>query len=136
MATPSWIIVRIELVLISASASIGGASDFRTSGAQSFTAHYLEERCGKQSAYARHTTEQEGGHTIEGRAEQAIPLLSAQDFLRYKDHEVIGFHRSLPPFKLERMDWRQRPILQKRRMVPLRSYQPLRPLPIYPCRED
>jgi type IV secretory pathway TraG/TraD family ATPase VirD4 len=29
------------------------------------TAHYLEERCGKQSAYARHTTEQEGGHTSE-----------------------------------------------------------------------
>src|SRR6266581_1224863 len=83
------------------------------------TARYVEERCGRQSAYAHHSTEQQGGHTSEGRSEQAIPLLSAHDFLRYKDHEVIGFHRSLPPFKLERMDWRQYPILQKRRTVPL-----------------
>src|SRR6266571_8098848 len=82
------------------------------------TARYVEERCGRQSAYAHTTTEQHGGHNSEGRSEQAIPLLSAQDFLRYKDHEVIGFHRSLPPFKLARMDWRQHPILQKRRTVP------------------
>jgi type IV secretion system protein VirD4 len=82
------------------------------------TAHYVEERCGRQSAYAHHSTEQHGGHTSEGRSEQAIPLLSAHDFLRYKDHEVIGFHRALPPFKLARMDWRQHPILQKRRTVP------------------
>jgi len=83
------------------------------------TARYVEERCGRRSAYAHQTTEQQGGHTSEGRSEQAIPLLSAHDFLRFKDHEVIGFHRSLPPFKLERMDWRQYPILQKRRTVPL-----------------
>ncbi len=82
------------------------------------TARYVEERCGRRSAYAHHTTEQPGGHTSEGRSEQAIPLLSAHDFLRYKDHEVIGFHRSLPPFKLARMDWRQHPMLQKRRTVP------------------
>ena len=81
------------------------------------TARYVEERCGRQSAYAHHTTEQQG-HTSAGRSEQAIPLLAAQDFLRYQDHEVIGFHRSLPPFKLERMDWRQHPILQQRRTVP------------------
>jgi type IV secretion system protein VirD4 len=82
------------------------------------TARYVEERCGRHSAYARHTTEQHSGYTSEGRSEQAIPLLSAQDFLRYKDDEVIGFHRSLSPFKLERMDWRQHPLLQKRRTVP------------------
>jgi len=82
------------------------------------TAIYVEERCGRRSAYAYHTNEQQGGHTSEGRSEQAIPLLSAHDFLRYKDHEVIGFHRSLAPFKLERMDWRQHPILQQRRTVP------------------
>jgi type IV secretion system protein VirD4 len=83
------------------------------------TAHYVEARCGRQSAYAHQTTEQQGGHTSEGRSEQAVPLLSAQDFLRYKDHEVIGFHRALPPFKLARMDWRQHPLLQKRRTVPV-----------------
>jgi type IV secretion system protein VirD4 len=82
------------------------------------TARYVEERCGRRSAYARHTTEQQGGHASEGRSEQAVPLLSAQEFLRYKDHEVIGFHRALPPIKLERMDWRQYPLLQKRLSVP------------------
>jgi type IV secretion system protein VirD4 len=82
------------------------------------TARYVEERCGRRSAYAHQTTEQQNGNTSEGRSEQAIPLLSAYDFLRYKDHEVIGFHRALPPFKLERMDWRQHPMLQKRMSVP------------------
>src|SRR3989440_549607 len=48
------------------------------------TARYVEERCGRRSAYAHHTNEQKD-HTSEGRSEQAIPLLSAQDFLRYKD---------------------------------------------------
>jgi type IV secretion system protein VirD4 len=81
------------------------------------TARYVEERCGRRSAYAHQTTEH-GSHTSEGRSEQAIPLLSAHEFLRYQDHEVIGFHRALPPFKLERMDWRQHSILQKRRTVP------------------
>ena len=81
------------------------------------TARYIEDRLGRQSAYAHHTTEQKD-HTSEGRSEQAIPLLSAQDFMQYKDHEVIGFHRALPPFKLARMDWRQHPMLQKRRTVP------------------
>src|SRR6266700_2887756 len=82
------------------------------------TANYVEARCGRQSAYAHHTTEHHGGQNSEGRSEQAIPLLSAHDFLRYQDHEVIGFHRALPPFKLARMDWRRHPLLQKRRSVP------------------
>ncbi len=82
------------------------------------TARYVEDRCGRQSAYAHHTTEQQNGFASEGRSEQAIPLLSAHDFLRYQDHEVIGFHRALPPFKLARMDWRQHSLLQKRRTVP------------------
>jgi type IV secretion system protein VirD4 len=92
------------------------------------TADYIERRCGRQSAYAHTTTEQKNGHVSEGRSEQAIPLLSAHDFLRYQDHEVIGFHRALPPFKLERMDWRQHPILQKRRTVPAPQLSTLAPL--------
>jgi type IV secretory pathway TraG/TraD family ATPase VirD4 len=82
------------------------------------TARYVEAGCGRQSAYAHHTNAQQGGHSSKGRSDQAIPLLSAHDFLQYKGHEVIGFHRALPPFKLARMDWRQHPMLQKRRSVP------------------
>ncbi len=97
------------------------------------TARYVEDRCGRRSAYAHHSTEQHGGYTSEGRSEQAIPLLSAHDFLRYQDHEVIGFHRALPPFKLARMDWRLHPILQKRRTAPapeLPTLAPLSDLPV------
>jgi len=97
------------------------------------TADYIERRCGRQSAYAHHTTEQQGGHASEGRSEQAIPLLSAQDFMRYKDHEVIGFHRALPPFKLERVDWRQHLLLQKRRTVPVPTLPTLAPLTDLPA---
>lgn len=99
------------------------------------TAEYIERRCGRRSAYAHHTTEQQNGQASEGRSEQPIPLVSAQDFLRYKDHEVIGFHRALPPFKLARMDWRQHPMLQKRRSVPapeLPTLAPLADVPMQP----
>lgn len=81
------------------------------------TARYVEDRCGRRSAYAHHSNAQQDGHTSEGRSEQGIPLLSAYDFQRYKDDEVMCFHRALPPFKLARMDWRQHPMLQKRRTV-------------------
>jgi len=101
------------------------------------TARHIEERCGRQSAYAHQTTAQHGGHSSEGRSEQAIPLLSAYDFQRYRDHEVIGFHRALPPFKLERMDWRHYPLLQQRQAMPpppLPSLAPLADLPARPVR--
>jgi type IV secretory pathway TraG/TraD family ATPase VirD4 len=94
------------------------------------TADYVEQRCGRQSAYAHHTNAQEGGYSSEGRSEQAIPLLSAYDFSRYQDHEVIGFHRALPPFKLHRMDWRQHPMLRRRRSVPAPALPTLAPLPV------
>jgi type IV secretory pathway TraG/TraD family ATPase VirD4 len=44
------------------------------------TARYVEERCGRRSAYAHHTNEQQSGHSSEGRSEQAIPLLSTRLF--------------------------------------------------------
>src|SRR3989440_3576081 len=92
------------------------------------TARYVEERCGRRSAFAHHTTEQHGGYSSEGRSEQAVPLLSTQDFMRYQDHEVIGFHRALPPFKLRRMDWRQHSLLQQRRSIPAPALPTLTPL--------
>ncbi len=82
------------------------------------TANYLQERLGKQSAYAHSTTEREGAQTSEGQTEQAIPLLTAQDIMQLKDEEIICFHRRLPPFKITRMDWRQHPTLKQRRQIP------------------
>jgi type IV secretory pathway TraG/TraD family ATPase VirD4 len=89
------------------------------------TATYLQERLGKQSAYAHSTTERERVEASQGLSEQAIPLLTAQDIMQLKDEEMIGFHRRLPPFKISRMDWRHHPTLQQRRKIPAPRLSPL-----------
>ncbi len=89
------------------------------------TANYLQERLGKQSAYAYSTTEREGTEPSEGLTEQPIPLLTAQEIMQLKDEEIIGFHRRLPPFTITRMDWRQYPILTHRRNIPPPQLFPL-----------
>jgi type IV secretory pathway TraG/TraD family ATPase VirD4 len=92
------------------------------------TAKYLEERCGRQSGYAHTEHERQSGDTSTGLSEQAIPLLTAQDFLQFRDHHIIGFHRNLPPFRLHRMDWRKHDLLKKRRSLPVPILSVLSPL--------
>jgi type IV secretion system protein VirD4 len=82
------------------------------------TAQQIQERLGRQSAYAHSTTEREGAQTSQGQTEQPVPLLTAQEIMQLKDEEIICFHRRKPPFKLSRMDWRTHPLLQKRRNIP------------------
>ena len=89
------------------------------------TAHYLQERCGKQSAYAHSTTEREGVETSSGLLEQPIPLLTAQEIMQLKDEEVISFHRHLPPFQIRRMDWRTHALLTKRAGMSAPTLSPL-----------
>jgi type IV secretion system protein VirD4 len=89
------------------------------------TANYLQERLGKQSAYAHSTTEREGTETSTGMSEQSIPLLTAQDIMQLKDEEIICFHRRLPPFQITRMDWRNHPTLTQRRQIPAPELSPL-----------
>ena len=82
------------------------------------TAEYLEHRLGRKSGYAKSQTLREGQETSQGRAEQGIPLMTAQEVMQMKDHEVLAFHRRLPPFKLRRIDWRRHALLQQRRQRP------------------
>jgi type IV secretory pathway TraG/TraD family ATPase VirD4 len=89
------------------------------------TAKYLEERIGNVSAYARSQTLHCGDETSEGRSERPIPLLSSQDIALLSDEQVIAFHRNYRPMRLSRFDWRQHPILAKRRRLPLRKLSPL-----------
>jgi hypothetical protein len=35
-----------------------------------------------------------------------------------RDEDIIGFHRRLPPFRAKRVDWRNHPLLVKRRNIP------------------
>ncbi len=92
------------------------------------TAKYLEERLGTHSAYARSTTSKEGTETSEGLSERGIPLLSAQEILQLPDEEIIGFHRHLPPFRMQRADWRHHTLLQHRRTMPAPSLPKLQPI--------
>jgi hypothetical protein len=63
-------------------------------------------------------TMREGTETSEGRMEQGIPVLTAQEIKQLRDEDIIGFHRLLPPFRAKRMDWRNYPLLRKRCTLP------------------
>ena len=82
------------------------------------TADYLEHRLGNKSAYAHSSTLHEGEETSEGLSERPVPLLASQDIAKLTDKEIIGFHRHLPPFRLDRCDWRTHPQLAQRRNIP------------------
>ena len=89
------------------------------------TAKYLEDRLGSVSAYARSHTLHHGDETSEGRSERPIPLLSSQDITLMSDDQVIAFHRNYRPMRLTRCDFRQHPILDKRRRIPPPTLSPL-----------
>jgi type IV secretory pathway TraG/TraD family ATPase VirD4 len=82
------------------------------------TAKYLEDRLGLRSAYAHSTTSRDGQEASTGETERAIPLLASQDIARLTDRQIIGFHRNLLPFRLDRCDWRNHPILTQRANTP------------------
>ena len=98
------------------------------------TAKYLEDRLGLQSAYAHSATSRDGEETSEGIAERPIPLLAAQDIAQLTDTDIIGFHRHLPPFRLDRCDWRTHPLLSQRRNIPVPQLQILPKLSDIPIR--
>lgn len=99
------------------------------------TSLHLEHTLGRRSEYAHSHTEREGTQVSEGRTEQAVPLLTAQEIQQLHDHQIIGFHRRLPPFRGRRMDWRRFPTLTQRRAVPapaLSTLAPIEPLILEP----
>ncbi len=98
------------------------------------TAKYLEDRLGSKSAYAHSITSREGEETSQGQTERPIPLLAAQEILQLKDTDVLGFHRNLPPFRLDRCDWRSHPVLVQRRNIPAPKLQILPSLADMPIR--
>jgi type IV secretion system protein VirD4 len=92
------------------------------------TADYLEHALGRKSDFARSQTLREGTHSSEGRSEQAVPLMTAQDIKQMADEAVIAFHRRLKPFQARRMDWRNFPSLVQRQAI---SPPKLSPLPAH-----
>ncbi len=99
---------------------------YRPSGQK--TADYLEHCLGRKSGYARSQTLKDGDETSQGRAEQGIPLMTAQAIKQMKDEQIIGFHRRLPPFRKKRVDWRQHPEFIQLRQLPAPKLSALPPL--------
>jgi type IV secretion system protein VirD4 len=89
------------------------------------TAEYLERCLGRKSDYAHSHTIREGEETSEGRMEQGIPLMTAQEIKQMPDERIIGFHRQLPPFLAMRMDWRRFLLLRERHAIPPPALPPL-----------
>ncbi len=103
---------------------------YRPSGQK--TADYLEHCLGRKSGYARSQTLKDGDETSQGRAEQGIPLMTAQAIKQMKDEQIIGFHRRLPPFRKKRIDWRQHPEFIQKRQLPAPKLSALPPLELHP----
>ena len=82
------------------------------------TAKYLEDRLGSQSAYAHSITSREGTETSQGETERPIPLLTAQEILQLQDTDVLGFHRNLPPFQMQRIDFRTEQVVKQKMTLP------------------
>jgi type IV secretory pathway TraG/TraD family ATPase VirD4 len=99
---------------------------YRPSGQK--TADYLEHCLGRKSGYARSQTLKDGDETAQGKSEQGIPLMTAQEIKMMKDEQIIGFHRRLPPFRMKRIDWRQHQALIKLRQIPVPHLTTLPPL--------
>jgi type IV secretory pathway TraG/TraD family ATPase VirD4 len=57
------------------------------------TADYLAHCLGRKSDYAHSQTILEGEETSEGRMEQGIPLMTAQEIKQLADEDIITFHR-------------------------------------------
>jgi len=77
------------------------------------TADFIEHALSKRSGFARSQSDSLNQKST-GLSEQAVPLMSSWEIMRMKDEDIIGFHRSLPPFKARRMDFRHHSHLTQR----------------------
>jgi len=82
------------------------------------TAKYLENRTGTKSAYAHSQTMREGAETSNGLSEQGVPLMTAQQIMQMREHQVLLFHRNLPPLRIHRVSWIGNSTFEKYRKIP------------------
>jgi len=95
------------------------------------TAKYLEEELGRRSSYSHWQSKREGGYETQGMAEQGVAVMTANQIKQMEDSDIIVFHHNLPPFRAQRMNWLEHPILRKRQaekpptLSPLPSLTPI-----------
>ena len=97
------------------------------------TAFRIERWLGRKSGFASSHQERDGDSTSEGKSEQAIPLMTAQEIMQMADTRVIARHRNLPPILARRGDWREFKLLIDRRNMPPVVTRPLPETPPVPA---
>jgi type IV secretion system protein VirD4 len=92
------------------------------------TAEYLAQELGRKSEYSHSENIREGGNATHGLSEQAVPLMSANQFKQMDDWEILVSHHNLPWFRARRMNWLEHPILRQRQAMQPPILAPLPPL--------
>jgi type IV secretion system protein VirD4 len=93
------------------------------------TAKSISDTLGITSGYSHSETLREGEVSSEGRAEQAVALLTPRELMELGDRDTIFFFKNLKPGRGIRMEYWCFPLLEKRRSI---LPPPVRPLPEVP----
>jgi type IV secretory pathway TraG/TraD family ATPase VirD4 len=90
------------------------------------TAKSISETLGLASGYSHSQTMREGEVASEGRAEQAVSLLTPQELMGLDDRDIIFFYKNLKPGRGLRLEYWDFPLLEQRRGI---SAPPVKALP-------
>jgi type IV secretion system protein VirD4 len=93
------------------------------------TAKSISDTLGYTSGYSRSETLREGEVSSEGRAEQAVRVLTERELMELGDRETIFFYKNLKPGRGLRMEYWRFPLLEKRRSIPPPPITELPPVP-------
>jgi type IV secretory pathway TraG/TraD family ATPase VirD4 len=78
------------------------------------TATHYSNRMGETSGYAHSESEYGGEKTSTGKSEQAIPVMSPQDFMGMDKGELVCFNLETKPIRLKSMNAKRHPYLKDR----------------------
>ena len=82
------------------------------------TAKSISDTLGLASGYSHSETIREGEVASEGRAEQAVPVLTPRELMELGSRDTIFFVGNLKPGRGIRMEYWRFPLLEKRRSIP------------------
>ena len=96
------------------------------------TAKSISDTLGFTSGYSHSETRREGEVSSEGRAEQAVAVLTPRELMELGHRDTIFFVGNLKPGRGNRMEYWRFPLLEKRRAIPPPPVAPLPEVPEIP----
>jgi type IV secretion system protein VirD4 len=96
------------------------------------TAKSISDTLGFTSGYSHSETRREGEVSSEGRAEQAVAVLTPRELMELGHRDTIFFVGNLKPGRGNRMEYWRFPVLEKRRAIPPPPVNPLPDVPEMP----